>query len=120
MLEYFFEITKIPRPSYKEGKIADYICDFAEKRGLSYYRDDLIAQSERQLKEGICDIIGYGRVSLAYPMLYRDSLKGEFSAKKCCLACSKCTLLMRAGQVSGCAVFNEYYRDLYGRTCMNK
>ena len=40
MLEYFFEITKIPRPSYKEGKIADYICDFAEKRGLSYYRDD--------------------------------------------------------------------------------
>lgn len=88
--------------------------------GLSYYRDDLIAQSERQLNEGICDVIGYGRVSLAYPMFYRDSLKGEFSAKKCCLACSKCTLLMRAGQVSGCTVFNEYYRDLYRRTCMNK
>ncbi len=88
--------------------------------GLSYYRDDLIAQSERQLREGICDVIGYGRVSLAYPEMYRDSLKGEFSGKKCCLACSKCTLLMRAHQVSGCAVFNEYYRELYRRTCMDK
>ncbi|MBR6808109.1 MAG: flavin oxidoreductase/NADH oxidase [Clostridia bacterium] len=88
--------------------------------GVSYYRDDLISQSERMLREGICDVVGYGRVSLAYPMFYRDSLKGEFNAKKCCLACSKCTLLMRAHQVSGCAVFNEYYRDLYRRTCMNK
>ncbi len=39
MLDYFHEITKIPRPSYKEEKIADYLCDFAEKRGLCYSRD---------------------------------------------------------------------------------
>lgn len=39
MLEYFYELTKIPRPSYKEGKIADYLCAFAEQRGLEYYRD---------------------------------------------------------------------------------
>lgn len=39
MLEYFYEITKIPRPSYKEGKIADYLCAFAEKRSLPCYRD---------------------------------------------------------------------------------
>jgi 2,4-dienoyl-CoA reductase-like NADH-dependent reductase (Old Yellow Enzyme family) len=81
--------------------------------GLSYYRDDLIAQSERQLKEGICDIIGYGRVSLAYPMLYRDYLDGKFDPKKCCVACSKCTALMRRGKVSGCATFHEYYKGLY-------
>lgn len=81
--------------------------------GLSYYRDDLIEQSERQLREGICDLVGYGRMWLAYPMFYRDYLNGVFDPKKCCLACSKCTELMRAGQVSGCAVFNEYYRELY-------
>ena len=81
--------------------------------GLSYYREDLMEQSERQLREGICDLVGYGRVQLAYPMLYRDYLKGVFDPKKCCLACSKCTALMRAGQVSGCAVFCEYYRELY-------
>ncbi len=81
--------------------------------GLSYYRDDLMEQSERQLRKGICDMVGYGRMWLAYPTFYRDHLNGAFDPKKCCLACSKCTELMRAKQVSGCAVYNEYYRNLY-------
>ena len=81
--------------------------------GLSYYRDDLMEQTDRQLREGVCDLVGYGRMWLAYPNFYRDFKNGEFDPKKCCLACSKCTELMRAKQVSGCAVFNEYYRNLY-------
>ncbi len=81
--------------------------------GLSYYREDLMEQSERLLRDGICDLVGFGRMWLAYPHFYRDFQKGEFAPQKCCLACSKCTELMRAGQVSGCAVFHEYYRDLY-------
>jgi 2,4-dienoyl-CoA reductase-like NADH-dependent reductase (Old Yellow Enzyme family) len=84
--------------------------------GLSYYREDLIEQSERQLSEEICDMVGYGRMWLAYPTFYRDALAGTFDPRKCCLACSKCTALMRAGQVSGCAVFCEYYRNLYKET----
>lgn len=80
--------------------------------GLSYYRDDLFEQSERQLNEGVCDLVGFGRMWLAYPEFYRDYTSGVFEAKKCCLACSKCTVLMRNKQVSGCAVFNKYYRDL--------
>lgn len=81
--------------------------------GLSYYRDDLFAKSQKQLSDGICDLVGYGRMWIAYPEFYADFKKGEFDVKKCCLACSKCTELMRAKQVSGCAVFNEYYRNLY-------
>ncbi len=81
--------------------------------GLSYYRDDLMEQSERQLSDGVCDLVGYGRMWLAYPTFYRDYLNRAFDPKKCCLTCSKCTELMRAKQVSGCAVFNEYYRNLY-------
>ena len=81
--------------------------------GLSYYRDDLFERSEAILSGGIADMVGYGRLSLAYPEFYRDYLDGKFSPKKCCLACSKCTVLMRNKCVSGCAVFNEYYRELY-------
>lgn len=81
--------------------------------GLSYYREDLMEQSEKQLTDGVCDLVGYGRMWLAYPTFYRDHLAGRFEAKKCCLACSKCTELMRNKKVSGCAVFNEYYRNLY-------
>lgn len=80
--------------------------------GLSYYRDDLFEQSAKQLENGVCDLIGYGRMWLAYPEFYKDYLNGTFQGKKCCVACSKCTLLMRNKKVSGCAVFNEYYRNL--------
>ncbi len=81
--------------------------------GLSYYREDLIEQAQRQLREGTCDLVGFGRMWLAYPDFYRDFTEGRFDAKKCCLACSKCTELMRNGKISGCAVFNETYRVLY-------
>ena len=39
LLKYFCEISDIPRASYKEEKIADYLCGFAAARGLEYYRD---------------------------------------------------------------------------------
>ena len=81
--------------------------------GLSFYRDDLLERAEDQLSRGICDLVGFGRMTLAYPAFYRDWLAGKFDPKKTCVACSKCTALMRAKCVSGCAVFNEYYRNLY-------
>lgn len=38
-LEIFGELNKIPRPSHHEGKVADYLCSFAESLGLKYRRD---------------------------------------------------------------------------------
>ena len=38
--ELFFMISDIPRPSYREEKIADFICDFAAKNGCEFYRDE--------------------------------------------------------------------------------
>lgn len=37
--EIFSELNKIPRPSHHEEKVADYLCEFAEKHGLAYRRD---------------------------------------------------------------------------------
>ena len=39
VMKYFYEISKIPRISGKEEKIADYIENFAIKRNLNYTRD---------------------------------------------------------------------------------
>ena len=39
LLRFFEEISAIPRETYHEQAIADYLCDFAQARGLSYYRD---------------------------------------------------------------------------------
>ncbi len=38
--QYFHEITQIPRPSKKEGKIVKYLLDFAEKHGLEAKSDN--------------------------------------------------------------------------------
>jgi len=81
--------------------------------GVSYYRAELMEKAEELLSAGACDFVGFGRVSLAYPEFYTDYKAGKFEPKKTCLACSKCTALMRGGCVSGCAVYNEYYRNLY-------
>ena len=81
--------------------------------GLSYYRADLMERAEEMINLGAADLVGFGRGSIAYPMFYRDWLAGKFDVRKCCVACSKCTALMRAKCVSGCAVFNDYYKKLY-------
>ena len=40
-LEFFKEISDIPRKSGNEEKIAEYLVKFAEDRNLKYYRDEL-------------------------------------------------------------------------------
>lgn len=38
-IDFFYEISKIPRESGNEEGIANYICDFAKKRNLYYEKD---------------------------------------------------------------------------------
>ena len=40
LMKYFEEISAIPRASYKEEKIADYLCGFAKAHKYEYYRDE--------------------------------------------------------------------------------
>ncbi len=81
--------------------------------GMSYYHKDMMTKAEEMLQEGVCDFVGFGRQTLAYPTFYADYRKGEFDGKKCCVACSKCTELMRNKCTAGCAVFDEVYKTLY-------
>lgn len=39
LYDFMFDIFSIPRPSDHEEKIAQYVIDFAKKRGLDYYTD---------------------------------------------------------------------------------
>ena len=38
-IEFFKEISKIPRESGNEKQISDYICQFAKNRNLEYIQD---------------------------------------------------------------------------------
>ena len=41
VFRYFKEISDIPRPSYKEKAISDYLVAFAKEHNLEYYQDDI-------------------------------------------------------------------------------
>ena len=63
------------------------------------------------IKDGGFDICGFGRQIFAYPEFAKDiKACGELSKDKICIACSKCTEIMRSGGTTGCVIRD---RDVY-------
>ena len=63
---------------------------------------------------------GYGRMTLAYPDIARTIVAGERPAlNRCCIACSKCTEIMRTpGGTPGCVIRDsEVYLPIYKKQC---
>jgi 2,4-dienoyl-CoA reductase-like NADH-dependent reductase (Old Yellow Enzyme family) len=57
-------------------------------------------------------IAGFGRQSIAYPDFANDILKnGQMEVNKCCIACSKCSQLMKWGSKTGCVIRDS---EVYG------
>ena len=81
--------------------------------GMSYYRENMLDKGNELIEAGVCDLVGYGRASIACPTFYADWKNGCFETKKQCVLCGKCTELMRAGCVSGCAVHDPVYQEVY-------
>lgn len=64
------------------------------------------------VKQGQAALIGQGRGAFAYPDSVRDLLEsGRMDPQKVCLACSRCTQLMRDGGRAGCVVRDK---EIYG------
>lgn len=80
----------------------------------SYLRELAPYMAAGAVSQGICDMTGFGRMAFAYPSFPKDILeKGKLDGKQVCLACGKCTELMRAGTIAGCVMRNPYYTALY-------
>jgi 2,4-dienoyl-CoA reductase-like NADH-dependent reductase (Old Yellow Enzyme family) len=80
--------------------------------GYSWLRQFLGNAAAATLRRGHADMVGLGRAAFAYPNFARDLLlKGALDPKQCCVACSRCTEIMRGGGRCGCAMFD---REIYG------
>ncbi len=80
--------------------------------GYSWLRQYLGNVAASVLKRGWADIIGVGREAFAYPDYARDLLtKGEMKSRGVCIACSRCTQIMRDHGRAGCVPFD---REIYG------
>lgn len=89
--------------------------------GLSYLRQFSANLAAGELESGVCAIAGFGREAFAYPTFARDILQNNgMNPGKCCIACGKCTELMRAGSTAGCVIRDETYLPIYRRDVQSK
>ncbi len=73
--------------------------------GYSWLRQFAPYAGAYNVANGHCGFVGLGRSSFAYPEAPRDILTtGVMDPKKCCIACSKCTQIMRDHGRTGCVV----------------
>ncbi len=85
--------------------------------GFSYLRQFSAALAAGAVESGVCAAAGFGRAFFAYPEFPRDLLLNDaMRPEKCCVACGKCTELMRAGSMAGCVVQDRVvYQPIYRR-----
>jgi len=89
--------------------------------GYSFLGESAPYAAAGAVEAGMVDLVGFGRMSFAYDTLARDILAGEFDSRKQCMACGKCTEIMRAGGTTGCPIRDtEVYMPIYRQLCMKK
>lgn len=89
--------------------------------GFSYMGKESENLAAGAVNDGVCTLAGFGREAFAYPEFARDIFAGGMDEKKICIACGKCTELMRAGSKAGCVIRdNSVYMPLYREACINK
>lgn len=82
---------------------------------LSYKGETAVDFAEKCLENGCCSLVGFGRMTLAYPNFYRDYIEnGKLDKNKLCIKCGNCSKMMRSGGVAGCPVRDkEIYSPLF-------
>jgi 2,4-dienoyl-CoA reductase-like NADH-dependent reductase (Old Yellow Enzyme family) len=83
--------------------------------GYSWLRQFIPNAASANLAAGRCALAGLGRSSFAYPDAPWDILRnGGMKGEKCCVACSKCTQIMRDHGRTGCVIRDSgIYGPLY-------
>ena len=78
--------------------------------GYTYLQEWLPHVAQFNVREGLTDFVGLGRMMLAYPDLPADLLSGgPLRRKTICRTFSDCTTAPRMGLVSGCFPLDPFY-----------
>ena len=76
----------------------------------SYLQEYLPHVAQYVVRNGWTDMIGLGRMTLAYPNMLADAVeKGALEKKLICRTFSDCTTAPRNGLISGCYPLDKYY-----------
>ncbi len=81
--------------------------------GYTYLQDYLPHVAQAVVRAGWINLVGIGRMVLAYPEMPADALQhGQLQRKRICRTFSDCTTGPRHGLVSGCYPLDDYYKQL--------
>ena len=76
----------------------------------SYLQEWLPHVAQHNVREGLCDFVGLGRIVLSYPDLPADILRGApLKRASFCRTFSDCTTGPRLGLASGCYPLDSFY-----------
>jgi 2,4-dienoyl-CoA reductase-like NADH-dependent reductase (Old Yellow Enzyme family) len=76
----------------------------------SYLQEYLPQVAQYVVRNGWADMIGLGRMVLAFPGILADAIeKGTLATKSICRTFSDCTTAPRNGMISGCYPLDKYY-----------
>jgi len=79
--------------------------------GYSYLQEWLPNVAQAVVSQGWADVVGLGRMMLAYPDIVADILAGRpLQRKRLCRTFSDCTTGPRNGLISGCYPLDDFYR----------
>jgi len=90
--------------------------------GVSYFGEEGVNLAAGAIEQGFMKLQGFGRMAFAYPDFAKDIVQeGKLEKSKACIACGKCTELMRAGSVTGCVIKDtDVYMPLYKKYVLKK
>lgn len=90
--------------------------------GISFLGTEGAKVNAACIEAGMFDLAGFGRQTLAYPDCAKDITIGfGLDKKKICIACGKCSEVMRAGGTPGCVIRDgEIYAKLYKELVLGK
>lgn len=78
--------------------------------GYSYLQEYLPHVAQYVVRNNWVDIVGIGRMVLAYPGILADAIQtGALATKSICRTFSDCTTAPRNGLISGCYPLDKYY-----------
>ena len=77
----------------------------AEKKSLLYW-------AEKNIADGVTDIVGLGRQAIADPSFPAKLLDGRLDEINFCQICGGCGALLGENKNIGCVRYDDYYREL--------
>jgi 2,4-dienoyl-CoA reductase-like NADH-dependent reductase (Old Yellow Enzyme family) len=83
--------------------------------GFSWFRQFAPHVAAAAIEQGWFQLAGFGRQAFAYPSFAHDiTATGAMDPKKVCIACSKCTVIMRDSGRTGCVIRDaQVYGPIY-------